>query len=308
MLDAFGYPLCLKLCWHNRKVPNKRTYVRIYYIATYVNIIIYFLHFIVYNRKTSSGVPDDDFVNISDVFKEPVTIANAYIVLCEQLETILKYCDLLTLKKALIRQSDTPDGVELGEDLKKRIKMAESIPQLLNILEESKSYNWLDTRLIETLAYGSKSSNAVELIKAYQKVLFPRKLLDVLPKKLELVQTKQQYVDAVKAKTEIDPTTITVKDFIDYRWKIENVILDLGRGILNLEHVEIGCLEISYLIPVHYTFNAYKMSLHNYDKFNEIDLLYIEIGDYPLIYDPWISGLEKRSVKEIVHARQGKVF
>ena len=264
--------------------------------------------YVVYSQSTSSSVSDDDSINILDLFKEPITIFKAYTILCTQLDIVLKYCDLFTLKRSLFLQADTPDGIELGVNLKKKIKAAESVRLLLNVLERSKSYNWLDIRLIEVLAYGSKSYSAVELVKAYQRVLFPKKLLDVLPKKLKHIETKQEYVAAVHAKTKMDPSAITVKDFIDYRWTIENVILDLGKGVLNIEHINKGCLEISYLIPVHHSFNAYKIVLHNRHKFCAIDLIHVEIGDHPLIYDPWLSDLETHSVKQILHARQGKLL
>ena len=93
---------------------------------------------------------------------------------------ILEHCDLLTLKGALFIQVDTPGGVELGNRLEEQIDGAESNSQLFYALKRSHCCNWLDTRLIEVLAYSSQSSSASELIKAYQKLLFPRKLLDVL--------------------------------------------------------------------------------------------------------------------------------
>ena len=156
----------------------------------------------------------------------------------------------------------------------------------------------MDTRLIEVLAYGSESSNAVEVIKAYQKFLFSKKLLDVLSRKREHLEVKRKYVAAVCIKTKMDPAKITVGDFINYRWIIEDVILDLGKGVLNIEHVHEGCLEINYLMPVHHSFNAYKMVVHNRHNFYTIDLLHVEIGGYPLIYDPWLSDFEEHSVKQ----------
>ena len=234
------------------------------------------------------------------MFKEPISITNAYIVLFTQLCNILRFCDLSTLKIALIHQACTPDGVELDRRLKKKIKAAKSNSELLLALRKSQCCNWLDTRLIEVLAYGSESSNAVELVKAYQKFLFSKKLADVLPKQLKHLETKTAYVKAVKTKTGKDPNLITIGEFKDYQWTIEDVILDLGRGMLDIEHVNRGCLEINYLMPVHYSFNAYKMALCNRHKFYTIDLIHIEVGDYPLIYDPWLCDLGKYSVKKVI--------
>ena len=247
---------------------------------------------------------DDEPVNISDLFKEPITISIAYVILITQLRNILKCCDLSALKNVVFRLALTPDGVELEKRLKRKIKRAKSSSELLDALEKSHSYSWLDTRLIVALAYSSECFTAVQLIKAYQNFLFPKKLLDVLPNKRKYLETKPAYLTAVTTKTGKDANQITVGDFVGYRWIIEDVILDLGKGLLNIEHVNEGCLVINYLMPVHYSFNAYKMALHNCHKFYTIDLIHVEIGKHPLIYDPWLSDLEKHSVKQIFHAYQ----
>jgi len=243
----------------------------------------------------------DDSVNIFDLFKEPINITNAYTILRTQLDNILKYCNLFTLKGALIRQVRTPDGVELGKRLKKKIEAAKSNTELLYALDKSQCCNWLDTRLVEVLAYASESSGAVELIKAYQKCIHTKKLIDNLPKKLKHLETKVAYVTAVSAKIGMDPNTITVGDFKSYHWAIEDVILDLGKGTLNIEHVKKGCLEIHYTMPVHYRFNAYKMALYNRHKFYTVDLINIEVGRHPLIYDPWFSDFKSHSTFQIIH-------
>ena len=234
------------------------------------------------------------------MFKEPISITNAYTVLFTRLGNILGCCDVSKLKVALINQADTPDGVELGEPLEEEIKAANSDSELLLVLRKSQCCNWLDTRLIEALACGSESSTAVELIEAYKKFLFPKKLADVLPKQLKHLEAKTDYVKAVKTKTGKDPNLITIGEFKVYQWTIDDVILDLGRRTLDIEHVNIGCLEINYLMPVHYSFNAYKMALCNRHKFYTIDLIHIEVGDCPLIYDPWLCDLGKYSVKKVM--------
>ena len=114
-----------------------------------------------------------------------------------QLYNVLKCCDLSTLKEALFCQAYTPGGVELEKHLVRKIKSAKSPLKLLDTLEKSPNCNWLDTRLIEVLAYSSESVTAVKLIKAYQKFLFPKILLDVLPKQRKLLKAKTIYVTEV---------------------------------------------------------------------------------------------------------------
>ena len=193
---------------------------------------------IVYTQSS----PPHAFISINDLFKKPITIANAYTILFKWLGEILKFCNLITLKRSLFSQADTVDGVKLGKQLERRIDKAKSSSDLLYALERLHCCNWLDIRLIEALAYGSESSSSVELIKAYKKLLFSRNLLDVLSKKSQHVEAKKEYVAKVCAKTKMDASKIIVEDFINYPWIIEDVILDLGKGVLNIEHV--GCLKV----------------------------------------------------------------
>ena len=257
-----------------------------------------------------SSKPNDDFVCISDLFEEHTTIANAYTILFTQLYDVLRFCDTSELKKALFHQAHTPDGIRLEEHLKKEIKIAKSTSGILDALDEYSNCNWIDTRLIEVLAISSKSPKAIKLIKAYQKVLFNKKLVDVLSTQQNVLQAKIDYITAVATKVGREPRKITVGDLMDHRSIIEDVILNLDRGMLNIQHVNEGCLKLNYLMPVYYSFNAYKMALCNRHKFFTIDLMHIEVGDHPLIYDPWNCDLEKNSVQQIlsIHHKGNHVF
>ena len=263
------------------------------------NLIIFFVH--IQGTPSSSH---DDSLSVSDLFEESITITNAYSILFTKLGEILDNRDLLTLKGVLFIQVDTPGGVELGKELEKQIDRAESNSQLFYALKRSHCCNWLDTRLIEVLAYNSQSSNAVELIKAYKKLLFPRKLLDVVSNISGGTKGKKKYMAAVHTKTKMDPNKITVEDYLEYRWNTKDVIFDLGKGVLNIGNVKKGCLQICYHVPIKCSFAAYKMALYNHHKLYTINIMHIEIADYPLIYDPWLSDLDKYSVTENMNSQQ----
>ena len=242
----------------------------------------------------------------SEFFKEPITITDAYLTLISQLNNILKDCNLSTLQAALLYQARTPDGVKLNKALKDKIKAAKSSFDLLHLIVDFPSCNWLDTRLIKALARGSGFKSAINLLESYKNFVCTKKLSDALPS----FSTQHQidaYFTAISAKVKMDPDKITVGNVVQYRWTLENVILDLGNQKLNIRHVRKGCLEVYYHIPVHCSFNAYKMALHNCHKFYTINLIHIKIGDHPLIYDPWFSDLETHSVKQIFHSQyEGK--
>ena len=130
--------------------------------------------------------------------------------------------------------------------------------------------------------------------------MFSKKLNDALPSFLNQPQ-KDAYVTAVSVKIKLDADKITVGDVVSYQWTLEHVTLDLGKKKLSIKHVRKGCLEVTYSMPTRDSLNAYKMVLCNRHKFYSIDLMCIQIGKHPLIYDPWLSDLEIHSVKQTQH-------
>ena len=210
------------------------------------------------------------------------------------------------MKDAILDQTKSPDGIKLGRYLKWKIKRTSSPSALLGVLKKSHCINWLDTKLIEVLIYNAYLSGAVELspakklLEAYRTFLGSKKLWDVLPTYKE---TKTAYITTVASKFSKCPDEITVYEFLNHSWttNIKEIVLDLRKGMLVIDLVRKGCLEIEYLIPTDYSFDAYKMAIHNRYNFYSIDLMHIKIGKHPLIYDPWFSDLEKHSAKQTQH-------
>ena len=247
------------------------------------------LLFVAYNknRLTLSNA------NVTDMFKESMNISIAYPKLLSQLCRILKDFDIDALIVALINQAHTPDGVKLKKSVKDKIKSAKSINDLLLAFNDTSCCNWLNTRLLEVLANCSLP-NAVKVLDAYKQYLFAKKLKEVLPTNKKLEQ-KEAFIAKVCVKLNMDPDKATVGDFMEHHSEIEKVVLHLGKNKLNIVGFKKGCLEINYTMPVQCSFNAYKMTLHNHHKFYTNDIVHIEIGEFPLIFDPWHSDLEQTS-------------
>ena len=140
---------------------------------------------------------------------------------------------------------------------------------MLFTLQRSSSCNWLDTSLLEALACGSSQLAAFELIKAYEKFLHSKKLDQILSC-FSKSAVRKPYASRVGAKIGLNPSKITVGALLRHRGDLENVILNLGKGIVNIEHVTDECLEIIYSIPAQCGFVAYKNTLHNRHKFHSV--------------------------------------
>ena len=258
-----------------------------------------YVPYILVQVKDSSTVWNETD-SITDPFKEPLSITNAYLELTRQLEIMFKDHDLVTLRSVLMRQARTPDGVKLSETLKDKMFVAKSSHELVCIVYEDPSCHWLDTRLLTALAHGCGLNSAVELINNFKHFVFQKKFYEALPTSLK-PEEANKYVTVISAKVKIDANKITIGDFMEYKKTMDSDILELVDQRPNLQHFSEGCLEFSYFIPVGLDFNAYKMALHNCYKFYTIDVMLIKIGNHPLIYDPWLSDLDKHSVKSVLH-------
>ena len=225
-----------------------------------------------------------------------------------ELNSILKHCDLSDLKSVLIHQFKTPKGIRLKEVLKEQIKKkigeAKSSFDLISVLDDFPFCNWLDTRLVEALTIGSRQKSSSNLVNAYKKFLFQKKFRDALLE-FPTVQEKkiEAYVIAVSEKINVDPDKITIGDFMEKQRTMEHAILDIENQTLCIQHVREGCLEFSYYIPENYGLCAYKMALHNHYKFYTVNLIHVEIGEHPVIYDPWLPDFDKQIAKQSLYAQ-----
>ena len=166
---------------------------------------------------------------------------------------------------------------------------ADDLNALLNVLVSFKYWSWADLRLLETLVISSEIHAAKACIDKYKELYFPMKLSEVLDK-LPTPQKKEDkdaYAAKVASKIQKEPNEVTVQDLSDYCEILEVVIMDINRNSCVLENLDVGCLEVHWLIPSQYRFHAYKSALNNRHKFYDIHLQYLYIEPYPPIYNPF---------------------
>ena len=200
---------------------------------------------------------------------------------------------------ALICQSGAPKSVELKKSVEESILAAHSHVNLMFIL--NKCCNWLDIQLFEIMARvcDTEVPMAIKIIELYNEVVFSKNLREALPyfvSKYEFPgKEEEKFGTEVCVKTHKNPALITIKEFIEWDWKAKDVILkDLLEKKPKVEHVKEGCLEVSFSVPVNYDFEAYKMALHNRHLLYTVDVIHVQIGKHPLIYNPWFYDLESK--------------
>ena len=244
-------------------------------------------------------------LNYSQLFCQSMSVGAAYASLTSKLGTVLEKDNFASLKIALSSQLTVP-GVKGKKQLRKAIESTKTSDDMLFTLQRSSCCNWLDTDLLEALACGSSQSAAYELIKAYKFFLHSKKLDEVLSC-FSKSKVRKPYASRVGAKIDMNPNEITIGMLLERRGDLENVILNLGKGRVSIDHAKGGCLEVICSIPAHCSFVAYRNALHNRHKFHGIRLLHLTCDIHPIVYDPWLFDLEEQTSKiiETFHENEG---
>jgi len=189
------------------------------------------------------------------------------------------------IRRACIAQIKSPSGAQLPQEVVQKIQNAGNLDTLLDILTATEYWSWIDLRLLETLVVASGSTTALDIVNKYKTTVYSKKLLDVLPS-APSKEIRDAYFTKIVSKVGKDPDEITVGDLVEFRSKLESVIMDINKGTCVLEHIEDGCIKIHWLIPTHYIDHAYKAACLRRHKFHEFYLMHLQIGNHPVLQDP----------------------
>lgn len=218
---------------------------------------------------------------------------------------------LSNLKTALICHGNTPKSVLLEKTVEKEIKAATSHEDLKYIVNEC--CDWLNIQPLEKMARvcASEVPIAIEIIKRYNEVVFSKNLREALPyfvSKQELPgKEEEKFITEVCVKAHKNPALITIKEFIEWDWKAKDTIVkDLLNKTPSVQHVKEGCLEVYFSISANYDFDAYKLTLFNRHQLYTIDVIHVEIGKHPLIYNTLFFDLKRQFTIHYHHEGEGQ--
>ena len=212
------------------------------------------------------------------------TISTAFVCLISSINAQLAGSKFLDLRRACLAQIKTPSGAKLSPTVIKKIKSTKNLDELLDLLVDSPYCSWIDLRLLEALVAASGSSTAKALLSSYKKAIFSKKLYSVLPI-APSKKAKDEFYSVIVSKVNKNADEITVADLLELQSDLEVVIMDIGNGTCTLDHFTDGCIEIHWYIPTHCVEHAHRSASVKGHKFHDFSLLYLQIGDFPVIYD-----------------------
>ena len=210
-------------------------------------------------------------------------VGSAFIALQTNMRALLENANCDNLKNACKAQRRNPGGAKLSKDLVLKISSAESSNKLFDLLVDTDYWSWIDIRLLEVMVTASQNHYARKLLDNYKDVFFSKSLLDVLPN-LPSKEIKEAYYGRVVAKINKGSSEMTVEDLSEFQSYLEVVIMDIEEGICILEHLDKGCVEVYWYIPINRVDRAYQNSKARHCHFGEFHLRYLRIGHNPVIY------------------------
>ena len=208
--------------------------------------------------------------------------------LTSKLKLLLVKTDFSNIQRSCIEQINTPNGAQLTPDLVARINSCENVTMLFKVLAESPYWSWIDVRLLQVMAAASVLVEAIQLLSSYRNAIFSKKLIDLLPN-APTKEVKEVYYTKLVTKVNKSPEEMTVADLLEFQTQLEEVLLDIKKGICILEHIENGCIKVHWYIPTSCVDEAYHTAVVRSYQFSDLHLQCLKIGHYPTIYDPLAS-------------------
>ena len=226
------------------------------------------------------------------------SIREAFISLTSSISRLLQNEYFPPIRRSCIEQMKTPSGAQLSPDMIQKIKAANDLNALLDILVDCPYWSWIDLRLLEAMVAASGSSVAKGFINSYRNAIFSKKLLEVLPS-IPNTEVKDAYYSKIVSKVQKDVEQITVSDLLKFQYHLETVIMGLANGTCSLASIKEGCIEIHWLVPTHCIGHAYQSACLKRHKFHEFHLQYLQIGGHRIICDPLVLHHSRTATSEI---------
>ena len=192
---------------------------------------------------------------------------------------------------------------DFPQDFRKQIQAAETLDDILDILENPVYCNWLNIRLLKRIVKLTEIPEAQSLLDAYEKCFYSKKVSEVLPY-FKSIYFNPMHVSIVKAKINKDAEMLVVADVVKFCQMLETDF-KLPEGSVIATDCDSGCFILTCIIPVQCASYAYKMANENIFKFRKSHIRYLEIEPFEKLFAR-IHCMSKPSNLPVSSSTKGK--
>ena len=188
-------------------------------------------------------------------FSEDESIANAFTKLSVVVTDIIQHTNFSRLQRACIERARTPEMLYKSNEIIPFIKETNSFDSLCSMLADTTYWNFLDIRMMETMATASMIPAAQETIENFKKTFFSMTLKEAAPY-FPVIKVKPNHTELYE-ELDRDPSEMTIGELHKHRFYLETEILKTGPDTCTICRIVIGSVMIIWQIHVEHVYQAY---------------------------------------------------
>ena len=188
-------------------------------------------------------------------FLEDENIANAFTKLSVTVTDIIQYTNFDRLQRACIERARTPQMLYKSNEIIQNINETNSFQRLCSMLANTAYWNFLDIRMMETMAIASMIPAAQETVENFKKAFFSMTLKEAAPY-FPVIKVKPNHTELLE-ELDRDPSEMTIGELHKHRFYLETEILKTGPDTCTICRIMIGSVMIIWQIHVDHAYQAY---------------------------------------------------
>ena len=188
-------------------------------------------------------------------FSENENIANAFTKLSVTVTDIIQHINFDRLQRACVERARTPQMLYKSNEIIQNINETNSFEKLCSMLANTTYWNFLDIRMMETMATASRIPAAQETIENFKKTFFSMTLKEAAPY-FPVIQVKPNHTE-LHEELDRDPGEMTIGELHKHRFYLETEILKTGPDTCTICRIIIGSVTIIWQIHVDHVYQAY---------------------------------------------------
>ena len=190
-------------------------------------------------------------------FSEDENIANAFTKLSAGVTNIIQHTNFDCLQRACIERARTPEMLHKSNEIIQNINETNSFQRLCSMLANTTYWNFLDIRMMETMATAPMIPAAQETIENFKKVFFSMTLTEAAPY-FPVIKVKPNHTE-LHEELYRDPSEMTIGELHKHRFYLETEILKTGSDTCTTCRIVIGSVMIIWQIHVDHVYQVYSM-------------------------------------------------
>ena len=188
-------------------------------------------------------------------FSKDENIENAFIKLSAAVTDTIQHTNFDRFQRACIERARTPTMLHRSNEIIPFIKETNSFERLCSMLADTTYWNFLDIRMMETMATASMIPAAQETIENFKKTFFSMTLKEAAPY-FPVIKVKPNHTELCE-ELDRDPSEMTIGELHRHRFYLETELLKTGPDTCTICRILIGSVTIIWQVHVEHAYQTY---------------------------------------------------